>query len=235
METIGTILKRVRRSYNRAGERYDTETDLFNTRIAYPHMVESLEDSMGSIQGKRILDVGCGSGRLMTIMNSRGADTVGVDISRAYVARACSRGLDVRNASMLHLPFLGQSFDAVVSYFSIDYVPRKEKLQVLAEKYRILRIGGTVVFTCWYAKPETPERLSLSLLGEEFILYPEQQETVCELMTKSGFCVASLSASKCTREEIDAIIKATNNPALRAFMEKFVHEPYALTVVAKKM
>lgn len=235
MESIGKILSRVRRSYDRSGEHYDRETDLFNARVAYPRLIEMLENATGPIRGKRILDVGCGSGRLMTLLDTRGAQTAGVDISQAYTDRARSRGLDVQCASMLRLPFPELSFDAVVSYFSLDYVPRKEKVRVLREQYRILRSGGTVVLVCWHAKAETPERITLPLLGEEFVLYPEQQEVIAEIMTESGFNGCHISASKCTDEEVGDILAATNNPGLRAFMEKFRHEPYAVTVVAKKV
>lgn len=235
METIQEIVKRAQRSYNRAGEHYDRETEVFNNEIAYPHLIAMLEGAIGSVREKRVLDVGCGSGRLMTKLAARGAYVSGIDIAPTYVAKARGRGHDVRKASMLKLPFPDGSFDAVVSYFCLDYVPRVQKRRALSEQNRVLRSGGVTVFACWYATPETPGRLALPILDEEFILYPEHKQTIVKMIVESGFRECRITAARCTSQEVSTVVSTIGNPAIRTFIERFEQTPYAHMVLAEKI
>ncbi len=45
-------------------------------------------DHLGSIDGRRILDLGCGKGRFSRALHDRGASVIGMDLSRAMLARA---------------------------------------------------------------------------------------------------------------------------------------------------
>jgi SAM-dependent methyltransferase len=55
---------------------------------------------LGDLSGKRVLDIGCGSGRYAVALAERGADVLGVDLSPAMLAlareRATSRGVSER-------------------------------------------------------------------------------------------------------------------------------------------
>src|SRR5262245_32094555 len=75
-------------------------------------------------RGKRILEVGCGQGAVLTWLATRGADAVGVDMSAASIdrTREGARQLNVTSriglavADAETLPFPAQQFDAVVSF-----------------------------------------------------------------------------------------------------------------------
>ena len=70
--------------------------------------------ALDSLSG-RVLDVGCGAGRVALYLQDRGLDVVGIDISPGTVEVARSRGVrDVRELSFTQIgPSLG-TFDAVV-------------------------------------------------------------------------------------------------------------------------
>lgn len=103
--------------------------------------------------GLRILDVGCGHGKLSRKLAMEGAKEVeGIDIAESSIAYAnalqASQPVDnlrLRLQSVYELDFPDQHFDAVVSqvvFEHIDDVPR-----ALAQIYRVLKPGGSFYFT----------------------------------------------------------------------------------------
>ncbi len=90
--------------------------------------------------GKRLLDIGCGTGHIIKELATYGEKTsiVGLDISRSMIGIACRNTEGLSNASLvlgdgLDLPFRDSSFDVVTSRLA-DYL--------LPEVHRVLRRGG---------------------------------------------------------------------------------------------
>jgi SAM-dependent methyltransferase len=100
----------------------------------------------GDVQGKRILDVGCGEGRFARLLADRGAEVVGLDpiapILDAAVAQASTKERYVLGAGE-HLPFGAASFDILVFYLSLlDITGYRE---AISEASRVLRPGALVL------------------------------------------------------------------------------------------
>ncbi|MGH9552457.1 MAG: class I SAM-dependent methyltransferase [Terriglobales bacterium] len=98
-----------------------------------------------------VLDLGCGTGRTSVGLASRGYTTVAVDISAAMIARARARHpeLEFRQMDATRLKFPDMSFDAVLfSFNGIDCIyPESGRIACLKEVFRVLRPGGTFVFS----------------------------------------------------------------------------------------
>lgn len=96
--------------------------------------------------GGRLLDVGCGDGRLLTTVEGHFAELTGVDISPVAIEEA-RRHLDGRatllEASVEALPFAAGAFDAVACLAVIEHV--FDPYQAVAELRRVVGHGGTVV------------------------------------------------------------------------------------------
>jgi SAM-dependent methyltransferase len=60
-------------------------------------LVESCEAELGTLQGKLVLDVGCNDGSLLSAFGDKGARTIGVEPTDAYMD-AKANGHDVENA-----------------------------------------------------------------------------------------------------------------------------------------
>ena len=98
----------------------------------------------------RLLDVGCGSGAVLSLLRVTEARFTGVDYSAALVevARRHVVGAEFRQAEARKLPFEDELFDAVLCngvflYFSdLDYANA-----ALEEMVRICRIGGRIFVT----------------------------------------------------------------------------------------
>lgn len=96
-------------------------------------------EQIGISAGRRILDLGCGWGPLLSYVRERGAEGVGVTLSGAQ-AKACRRhGLDVhiRDATTLALEDFGD-FDAIASLGAFEHFcsPEDYAAGLQEERYR---------------------------------------------------------------------------------------------------
>lgn len=120
-----------------------------------PELVELVSDA------RRVLDVGCGSGRLTVALARAGADVTGMDTNAERLAgagrlaeKACVR-LTLAETDMEEpLPFADASFDAVTSRLSL-MIPR-DAVPTLRELGRVLGPGGRIATAVWAALPENP-------------------------------------------------------------------------------
>lgn len=101
----------------------------------------------------RILDVGCGYGRIALPLAERGHRVEGLDLSPVLIAAASEHAekREVRArfvvGSMRGLPYGSDSFDAVLCLWSSfhELIERDEQLQALAEMWRVAAPGGFVL------------------------------------------------------------------------------------------
>jgi SAM-dependent methyltransferase len=97
--------------------------------------------------GRRLLDIGCGTGHHLARMRSRGFDVAGVDGSREMLAHAriANPGVEVRQADVERLPFPDASFDFVLCVEVLRYL--SDPSPCLREAARVLRPGGVLLAT----------------------------------------------------------------------------------------
>jgi SAM-dependent methyltransferase len=109
----------------------------------------ALLDAARVTAGKRLLDVGTGSGNVAALAVERGAETTGVDAEPSMVELAGRRvpGATFRRAVLPDLPFTDATFDAAVANFVINHVGAPAA--ALAGMRRVVRPGGRVAVTVW--------------------------------------------------------------------------------------
>jgi SAM-dependent methyltransferase len=93
--------------------------------------------------GRRLLDVGCGSGRFIRLMQELGWRAEGVDFDKAAVETARRDGLSVRLGALEAQGYAGGSFDAVTINHVIEHVP--DPVGLLRESHRILAPSGQII------------------------------------------------------------------------------------------
>jgi SAM-dependent methyltransferase len=110
------------------------------------------QEGMGSIAGRRVLDLGAGFGALSLYFAHLGAEVVAVDPNeqRMRVAEAIAQrrglSLSIAAAHAQSLPFPAASFDVVVANNSLCYIVGGELHdEAMREIHRVLRPGGWVV------------------------------------------------------------------------------------------
>jgi len=98
----------------------------------------------GSLDGARILDVGCGKGRFAACIKQAcpGAEVWGLDVSGDLLSHVPSMVKTVQ-ASMLDMPFEANTFDLVYCVEALEHAVRVD--EALSEMFRVLRPGGRIV------------------------------------------------------------------------------------------
>ena len=76
---------------NQTYTEFATVYDELMTEIPYDAYVELIVAATGGIEGKRILDIGCGTGLLSVKLAKQGAEVTGVDLSADMLAVAEER------------------------------------------------------------------------------------------------------------------------------------------------
>lgn len=103
------------------------------------------------LRNRRVLDLGCGAGRVLSILRDRGADPVGLDVSHAMLRAGHRRfpSLDLCGGDAASLGFADGAFDLVICGFNVlDYLhPKRRRLAAVEEVKRVTRPGGYFVFS----------------------------------------------------------------------------------------
>jgi SAM-dependent methyltransferase len=134
--------------------------DLVYRRKAYEaecDLIEQEIEAHGRRPTRSILDLGCGTGGHALVLAGRGYDVVGIEASRAMLARARQKASSAAQQPELYLADikelqLGRRFDAALMMFAVlGYQLRNaDVLAALRTARGHLRRGGLLLFDVWY-------------------------------------------------------------------------------------
>ena len=114
-------------------------------RLQFKSWLDAIVSELDS--GDIILDIGCGNGRVVKHFIDRGFRCVGVDISEKMLELArkhVPKGKFYRK-DFTKLMFKPNSFDAVVSTFALNHIPKSEFKKVMKSCRIFLKKDGLLV------------------------------------------------------------------------------------------
>ncbi len=161
--------------YNLAAESYDDKEKYLNS-----FEKNQLIPLLGEVKGKKILDVGAGTGRVSVPLAKAGADVVALDASEAMLKKLKSKiKIETVVADGEDLPFDSGTFDCVVAAFFIVHL--KNPARFFDEAYRVLKDGGLLVVTNINQKdpPEVKTKAG-SIIIESYYHRPEKIREMLE-------------------------------------------------------
>jgi len=111
--------------------------------------------------GQRVLDLGCGNGRLyFSFLKDLNLEYHGIDVSErligvanreSRIANRESPQTDFQVGEMIDLPYEDNYFDIIFYIATFHHLPSKQlRLKALSEIKRVLKPGGYLLMTNWY-------------------------------------------------------------------------------------
>ena len=148
-------------------------------------------------EARRILDVGCGTGKLALFIaemlreQKEGCVVVGIDTDTTKVKKARERALSMKFVSFevqsaTQTRFKDGSFDAVVSLKALHEI--SDAYAALREAFRVLRSGGSIFIIDWVRCPATENHAHFPLYFTE--------ESMRDALINAGFEDVSIEKSK---------------------------------------
>jgi 2-polyprenyl-6-hydroxyphenyl methylase / 3-demethylubiquinone-9 3-methyltransferase len=129
-------------------------------------------DGLAALDGKRVLDVGCGGGILSESMYFKGADVTGIDLGEKAINVAKLHQLESGakvNYQLIAVEQLAAeqpaSFDIVTCMEMLEHVP--DPAAIVAACAKLVKPGGAVFFS---TINRSPKAYLFAVIGVEYIL-----------------------------------------------------------------
>jgi len=194
--------------YDQIADRYETISDaivLMRTHIEQPTFFKAL----GSIAGRSILDVACGTGMYSRLLKQRGAArVVAVDIAPEMIAVAqrfeerTPLGVEYLTYDVAAMPTLG-SFDVVTAVYLLHYAQSKELLGRMCRGiYQNLQPGGrfvTVVDNLEF-NPAGPHHAKYGFMVNQRVDAPEGSTVALVFLTEPPVMIHTKYWTRATYE-----------------------------------
>lgn len=166
------------------------------------HQVESMLN-----KGQKILDVGCGYGRISLPLLIKGYDIHGIDLNKGYI-RQLRRQLSTDDmkarfsvADMCDLPFGEDTFDVVLCLWSVfdELLRIEDQVKAIREMHRVLQKGGfAFIEGHLYEEPTTKQMrkgyvggedgrvVRHDVAGGQYFIYNHDTESLKGVLTEAG-------------------------------------------------
>ncbi len=173
-----------------AEEGYDVFAPYYDEGLGYLNSFEEGElfHMIGGLKGKRVLDIGAGTGRLVRELKDRGAEVVAADISEKMLDVLGKKFPDIETVvcDMKNLPFKDEEFDLVIATFVIVHI--RDLTPAFDEVYRVLKDGGRFIVSNINQRkaPKLKAGKEKNLVIKSFYHMPKK---VWEALEKSFFTI----------------------------------------------
>lgn len=162
---------------------YDLAAKEYDKKEAYLNSFEkkSLVPALGNIKGKKVLDVGAGTGRLSLELFKEGADVVAFDVSEKMLEELRRKNPKIYTVvgEAESLPFPHDTFDIVTAAFLVVHL--KDPTRFFDQVYRVLKNDGIFVVTNINQKdPPKIQTAEGEIVIESFYHRPEKIKEILE-------------------------------------------------------
>lgn len=190
MDSVKAVHSKTRHAYNLAARKYH---ELFHDEMNEKAYDRNLLDSFAArlAPGVLICDAGCGpSAHIGKYLADRGLKIIGVDISDRCIkmAKALHPDMPFRREDIINLSFNRDTFDGVVSYYSIIHTPKKCIDKIFREFHRILKPNGYLLVA---VKAGSEEGYVDELIGVRAVVYFSlfHEKEIEDYFERAGFVV----------------------------------------------
>lgn len=169
--------------------------------------IDPIKHLLGPLEGKALLDIGCGQGPLSRALAKRGAVMTGVDPQEAVIEIARKNAPDAtfRQSGAEALPFDDATFDGAIILNSLHHVPESLVDAALSGAMRVVKRGGVFLILEPLAKG-----------GYQAVFSPIDDETEIRAMAlrKLDAFIERTGAEVALRAEYETMIPEENAEAV---------------------
>jgi 2-polyprenyl-6-hydroxyphenyl methylase/3-demethylubiquinone-9 3-methyltransferase len=152
---------------------WDPESEFRPLHQINPLRLEWLARLAGGLQGKRVLDVGCGGGILSDAMARQGAEVLGIDLSSKALKVAQLHALEAATPSVQYREIAAEAlaaeqpgrYDVVTCMEMLEHVP--DPSSIVRACAALVRPGGHVFFSTLNRNPKS---FLFAIVGAEYLL-----------------------------------------------------------------
>jgi len=141
---------------------------------------------------RRVADVGCGPGRVASLMADHGLSVLGVDVSPAMIAIASAAHphIEFVEGQLDALPIESRALAGAVCWYSIIYTPQYRLVEAFKELARVLIPGGHLLLA-FQAEGESLHREDAFGSGLPLTSYRHSVSEVVGHLEESGFWIST--------------------------------------------
>ncbi len=197
-----------------------SEADILQRNRIYSDILRSVGSANSDAP---ILDIACGRGEMLHVVNDLGLQAIGIDLNDDQIAYCRSKSLEVYKSDALgFIKSRGTaSLAAITTTHFVEHLEFDYLVQTLRESFRALRPGGGIII-------ETPNPLNLVVSTVQFYMDPSHRNPIPMnlmqlLLEKIGFEVTPIDLSA---RGLDASMGSVEHPQLNCLLNS--PQDYAL-------
>jgi len=172
----------VKKSYNKIAASYYSNRDLNKFNGELDHLIELLPKEA------HVLDAGCGAGiPTAKYFVNKGLKVTGVDISDTMLKMARNNVPEGNflNQDLNNLDFEKESFDGVISVYTLFHIPRKKHEDIFKKFFEIIKPGGIMLINTGVSESEGVS----SFFGEPMFWSNYDPKRTLEIVKSIGFSI----------------------------------------------
>jgi len=184
-KNISKILNETEAGYDQMAEKFS------GTRNFFWRDFEFIKNHVSA--GDKILDFGCGNGRLLEILQDKQIEYYGADVSQKLIDLAREKYPEwsqslVKISGQASLPFPDNFFNAVISVAVFHHLPdQKFRLEMAKELYRVTQPGGKIITTAWNLWQPKYRKYVWKNIGQKIVGQSNLDFLDCAIPFKNNF------------------------------------------------
>ena len=170
---------------------YDKTAKLYSNSFSVDLELSFLDTFSAMLEDKiKLLEVGCGEGRISGYFANKGFAVEGIDLSKGMLslARKSNPKIIFKKMDMVKLNYPKESFDALVAAYCLFHIPKNEVVSVLEGFNRVLKKKGKLLIVTQYSTKEKFVEFPLDKKNKMFINFMTKKELSIYLQ-QAGFKV----------------------------------------------